>query len=119
MCRASILLAVLVPLSHSHCDKVIKMLSIFISWSTDFIAKKPNTILTAKLILNKETDNPSALLDIDAESKIARITFWGSGAFFAEIIDAHTGENIFSQHGIAKQNISPENWFDLFFSKIR
>lgn len=53
--------------------------------------------LEATLTRNDDSTNPSARLDIDTDSLLARITFWDSGDVDLEVIKIESEETVYAE----------------------
>jgi len=75
------------------------MLDTFIDWARQVAGKLLEQGIAARVTESQASDNPSARLDVDAPTSVARITCWESGDYDAEIIDMETEQMLFSDHG--------------------
>ena len=64
------------------------------------------------------SDNPSARLDIDMPTTVARITCWQSGDYDAEVIDLETERTLYSTHGILQEGQFLSEQFAPFFEVL-
>ncbi|TBR40597.1 hypothetical protein EYV96_10710 [Dyella terrae] len=64
------------------------------------------------------SSNPSAYVDIDAPNVVARITFWNSGDYHAEVLSKGTGDNIYASLGHFESNVSLDDEFAEFFESL-
>lgn len=75
------------------------MLDKFIFWVNQIQDLSFGADIQFQLTESEYSSNPSARLDIDTPSMIARVTCWNSGDYNAEIIDIETERTIFSFNG--------------------
>ena len=94
------------------------MLNKFIEWANKFAAESSERGVVAKITESEMSDNPSARLDIDTPTKVARITFWESGDYFAEILNNKTGQSMFLSRGSFDINLDFSNEFVGFFERL-
>lgn len=86
------------------------MLSSFLAWARQVQANRGLKKIEVLLTEGPKSDNPSARLDIDTPTSVARITCWESGDYDAEVIDIETERTIYSSHGVldARQAIAQQ-----------
>ena len=94
------------------------MLNKFIEWANKFAAESSGRCFVAQITESEMSNNPSARLDIDTPTKVARITFWESGDYFAEILNNKTGQSMFLSHGSFDINLDFSNEFVGFFEGL-
>jgi len=75
------------------------MLDLFILWARQISRRPVGQDIEMRLTVSEPSANPSARLDIDAPTMVARVTCWESGDYDAEVIDVMTEETLFSSHG--------------------
>lgn len=94
------------------------MLSSFISWARQVEISPVGVEVGARVTESEMSDNPSARLDIDTPTIVARITCWESGDYDAEAIDLETERTLYSSHGTFQmgQNLFEE--FRAFFEAV-
>lgn len=88
------------------------MITSFIRWAKDFQESPAGRRVKAQVMENPTSDNPSARLDIDTPSAVARITCWESGDYDAEILDIYTEKTLYWEQGV----IEGENVFSEAFA---
>ncbi len=76
------------------------MLNFFLEWALQMQADKVSKIVEARVTEGLSSDNPSARLDIDTPTSVARITCWESGDYYAEVIDLKTERTLHCSHGV-------------------
>lgn len=94
------------------------MLNTFFYWAQETIASLPAGI-EARLTPGVESGNTAARVDFDTASHVGRITCWDSGHFYAEILEAASGENLLDQHGNADSAADLNQLFLIFLEKLR
>lgn len=94
------------------------MLKQFIAWTEKIKINNINNEFSVFIKESELSNNPSARIDIDTPTKIARITVWASGSYEAEIIDIETELTIFSDSGIAEENFNYSSQFAHFLEKL-
>lgn len=75
------------------------MLRGFLDWAREALFKSKPQSIEARITESEASGSPSARLDVDTPAAVARITFWESGDYVAEVIDLETGRTLFSDHG--------------------
>jgi hypothetical protein len=76
------------------------MLNLFLEWARQIQANHGLESVEAHVVEGAACDNPSARLDIDTPTLVARITCWESGDYDAEVLDIETEQTIYSSHGV-------------------
>jgi hypothetical protein len=94
------------------------MLNLFVDWFTKVEKNKPAYLDKWTLTLGGDSDNPGGYIDIDTKNAIARITFWQSGNFYAEIISIATESTVYQNHDRLQSNDVLEEKLELFFKKL-
>lgn len=94
------------------------MLNAFIDWANQFENTTIGKYSTAKVTASEMSDNPSVRLDIDTPTSVARITFWESGDYDAEVIHIETERTIYSIHGNIQFELDFSNRFADFFKSL-
>jgi hypothetical protein len=92
------------------------MLISFLAWAKKIVAQELEIFkkdMSAEITESAPSDNPSVRLDIDTQDVVARLTFWHSGDYNAEVIHFHTERMIYSSVGKIKEG---ENLPDVFSS---
>ncbi len=74
------------------------------------------TFSFSKLIT--DTDKPSQYVDIDTQTKMARVSLWETGECDFEIIKNETGENIFWENRIIKSTDELAAFLHYGFSRL-
>jgi hypothetical protein len=75
------------------------MLSLFIDWAKRAVAKSQELGWQAWVTENEKTGNTSVRLDVDTPTAVARVTFWESGDFHAEVLDLATEKTVYAYFG--------------------
>jgi hypothetical protein len=78
----------------------------FISWAESIVANKTPEFLEASVTISEPSGNRSARLDIDTKNEVARITFWESGDYCAEILDVESESNTYIENGLLRSGES-------------
>ncbi|WP_137940523.1 hypothetical protein [Chitinivorax sp. B] len=94
------------------------MLNKFIDWATQIASKPIGNDVVAQVTESEMSDNPSARLDIDTPTTVARITCWKSGDYDAEVIHIETERTLFSSHGNLQQGLEFSDQFADFFKSL-
>ena len=94
------------------------MLNKFVDWANEIASRSAEKGFVAQVTESEMSDNPSARLDIDTPTKIARITCWESGDYDAEVIRIETERTIFSSHGNLQQEFDFLGKFSDFFKSL-
>ncbi|MDT4329986.1 immunity protein TriTu family protein [Methylomonas sp. MED-D] len=94
------------------------MLDTFIGWAKQITDKALGNDVEARVTESEMSHNPSARLDIDTPTMVARITYWESGDFDAEIIELETERTIFSSHGSLHEGRAFSEQFADFFESL-
>ena len=94
------------------------MLNLFVGWARQVEVSQIGKIAEAHLTESMMSDNPSARLDIDTPTAVARVTCWDSGNYDAEVIDLETERTLYSSNGTLQsgQNLSVQ--FTAFFEAL-
>lgn len=79
------------------------MLNSFLEWARQVEARQGAKGLDSRVTEGSSSDNPSARLDIDTPTTVARITCWESGDYDAEVIDIETERTLYSSHGVFQE----------------
>ena len=95
--------------------KAESMLNTFIDWARQVADKPLGKGVEARVTESQVSDNPSARLDVDTPTTVARITCWESGDYDAEVIDMETEQTLFSSHGHLRGGNSFSEQFASFF----
>ena len=74
------------------------MLNTFYYWAQEAIPGLPAGV-EAHLTPGSVSGNTAARIDFDTPVRMGRITCWDSGNFYAEILDAQSGQNLLDHHG--------------------
>lgn len=82
------------------------MLNSFLEWARQVGASHGARGVESRVTEGPSSDNPSARLDIDAPTTVARITCWESGNYDAEVIDLETERTLYSSHGVFQEDRS-------------
>jgi hypothetical protein len=90
------------------------MLTSFVGWASQLQPEQITKGAQLRIIESEDSDNPSARLDIDTPTAVARITFWESGNYFAEVIDLNSENIQYSNHG----HLSDSRLFDVSFASF-
>ena len=94
------------------------MLERFFAWANRVAGERVGKDFSAQVFESKMSDNPSARLDIDTSTAVARATFWSSGEYDAEVISVETGLTIFSAHGNVQNESQFSDAFADFFRSL-
>lgn len=81
------------------------MLNSFLEWARQ-VGASHGARGESRVTQGPSSDNPSARLDIDAPTTVARITCWESGDYDAEVIDLETERTLYSSHGVFQEDRS-------------
>ena len=73
------------------------MLNAFIDWASEKRDELARNGFKTTLVVSDESSNPSARLDIDSETAVARITAWNSGDVDLEVINIEDETTIYSK----------------------
>jgi hypothetical protein len=94
------------------------MLSSFVIWARQVEASPIGVKVETRVTESGMSDNPSARLDIDTPTTVARITCWKSGDYDTEVIDLETERTLYSSHGTLQggQNLFEE--FSALFEAV-
>ncbi|GAA4347543.1 hypothetical protein GCM10023165_32490 [Variovorax defluvii] len=95
------------------------MLDTFITWAQRVQSHTAGPSLKIQLTGNEEPENPSARLDFDSPFAIARITFWNSGDYDAEVSARETGRTIYSGFGLIDEGRDLSHLFAPVFRALR
>jgi len=87
------------------------VLKSFIKWAEEL--NLPRNFLLATEVKN----NSSAILDIESDIYLARITCWDSGDFHAEILEIKIEKNVYNKFGSFRVESVSSDLFD-FFEKL-
>ena len=82
------------------------MVEQFLAWAASLIRSQQAGIVDATVTVSAPSGNPSARLDFDTQTIVARITVWESGNFQAEAIDVATEQVVFEQSGVSSKESS-------------
>lgn len=93
------------------------MLNTFYLWAKDIMSALPPGV-QAELTVGPTSDNPSARIDFDAPARLGRITCWDSGDFYAEIIDAASGDGVLEERGEYASAIGLTLFLQVFLPKL-
>ncbi|WP_090324596.1 hypothetical protein [Duganella sp. CF517] len=74
------------------------MLNTFHYWAQEVIPGLPAGV-EAYFTPGSASANAAARIDFDSPIRMGRITCWDSGDFYAEIVDAESGQNLLDHHG--------------------
>lgn len=91
------------------------MLNEFIDWTRSIAAGLATEAMDAYVTVNEISNNPSARLDLDTSTSVARITCWESGDYDAEVIDLESEQQIYAHRGTLKVGESLLYQFRDFF----
>lgn len=94
------------------------MLDLFLEWARKFQADLSSKAVKASVFEAPCSDNPSARIDIDTPTAVARITCWKSGDYDAEIIDIETERALYSTHGVFKAGRAIEEQVSPFLKAL-
>ncbi|NDP59175.1 MAG: hypothetical protein GZ090_07450 [Oxalobacteraceae bacterium] len=94
------------------------MLNDFIDWAKSVVAKPCGEFITVRLTVGSNSANPSARLDVDTPFSVARITYWDSNDFEAEVIDLDSEKQIYSQYGKFRPEAQLSTQFQPFFDVL-
>ncbi|WFU66680.1 immunity protein TriTu family protein [Bradyrhizobium brasilense] len=94
------------------------MLNNFIDWAQQIADRPLGNGVKARVTESEVSDNPSARLDIDAPTTVARITCWGNGDYNTEVIDLETEQTLFSNHGTLQEGKPFSEQFAAFFKSL-
>ena len=90
---------------------------IVFQWLKDWFEKNDQMLsernITFSFSLLTETDNPAQYVDIDTESRMARVTLWETGGCDFQILENVTGKTVFWENG----NIESEKDLTTFLNK--
>lgn len=75
------------------------MLHSFTDWANQVPERFIGSNVDVWVTEGEKSENPSARLDIDTPTAVARITYWESGDYDAEIIDLESEHTVFSERG--------------------
>jgi hypothetical protein len=78
------------------------MLGSFLDWAHQIQASENPMVIDARVTEGANSSNRSARLDIDTDTKVARITCWESGDYDAEVLDLGTERTLYSAHGVLR-----------------
>ncbi|GAA4345877.1 hypothetical protein GCM10023165_30310 [Variovorax defluvii] len=95
------------------------MLDTFIAWAQRIQAQTAGPSLKIQLTENDEPENRSARLNFDAPFAIARITFWNSGDYDAEVSARETGRVTYSGFGLIDEGRDLSHLFAPVFRALR
>ncbi|MFC4311214.1 hypothetical protein ACFPN2_19100 [Steroidobacter flavus] len=90
----------------------------FVNWANGLAAVTNQTTLEVTVTLCEPTPHPSARADIDTPGKVARITFWASRSYHAEILASDSGEVLYSKYGSAEADESLTAVFRPFLEQL-
>jgi hypothetical protein len=94
------------------------MLNNFIVWARQVADMRLGKDVDAQVAESEMSDNPSARLDIDTPTAVARITCWESGDYVAEVVDLETERTLFSAHGNLREEEAFSDQFVDFFKSL-
>ena len=94
------------------------MLNVFIEWASSVAASQSGDTIEAHVTISRESDNPSARLDFDTPTAVARITFWESGRYDAEIIDIDSEQQMYASSGVLHTQEALPQLFSTFFDVL-
>jgi hypothetical protein len=94
------------------------MLSTFVGWARQLASRSLGIGIEVRVTKSDISDNPSARVDIDTPTTVARITCWESSDYDAEVIDIDTEQTIFSVHGRMQRKGALSKQFVAFFKAI-
>lgn len=87
------------------------MLQLFLAWA--------QSIPNAQVTVAEPSTTPSARVDLDSPEAVGRVTCWEAGDFHAEVLDAVSGETIYSHHGHLESSALPVEEFLPFMQAMR
>jgi hypothetical protein len=96
----------------------VVMLSSFISWARQVEASSIGVAVETRITESGASDNPSARLDIDTPTVVARVTCWKSGDYDTEVIDLETERTLYSSHGILQRGQNLFEEFSAYFEAV-
>ena len=94
------------------------MLNDFINWAKSVAASQFRVAIEMRVTVGNASDNPSARLDVDTPSAVARITCWESGDYELEVIDIDSEKQIFAQGGKVETGALLSEQFRSFFEML-
>lgn len=94
------------------------MLNSFVGWARQIEGGQVAKSVEARVTESQMSDNPSARLDIDTPTTVARITCWQSGDYEAEVIDLETERTLYSTHGTLYEGQILSEQFAPFFKTL-
>ena len=92
-------------------------------WLTNYFESNARRLSQSKITFffwdsTTKTDNPAQVVDIDTETRMARVTLWESGDCNFEALEDVTGEMIFFEHQIIKSEKELMGFLDKTFAKL-
>lgn len=94
------------------------MLNYFIEWANSVTVGQFAEAMEARITLGEASNNRSARLDIDTPKAIARITYWESGDYDAEIIDLESEGQLYARRGMHQAGEPLSQQFRAFFEVL-
>lgn len=92
------------------------MLDELIIWLKKYVDLSSSEIISLQIKKSETSSNSSIRIDIDTNKEVARLTFWESGDYAAEIIELESDEVIFINHGNVQGASDFSSKFSDFFS---
>ena len=65
-----------------------------------------------------KTDNPAQYVDIDTETRMARVTLWKTGGCDFQILENETGKTVFWENDAVKSKETLANFLNKGFSQL-
>lgn len=93
------------------------MLMSFVEWAKRAQISQAEGV-EMQLTESVASDNPSARLDIDTPTSVARITCWETGDYDAEVIDLDTERTLYSTRGVFQNENAIEDQLLDFFTAV-
>lgn len=94
------------------------MQNVFVFWARQLASQSLGMGIEARVTESNMSDNPSARLDIDTPTSVARITCWESGDYDAEVIDVETEQLVHLAHGHIAGGQEFSELFAAFFKAL-
>ena len=94
------------------------MLNAFVDWANGKRDELTRNDFKVALVVSDESSNPSARLDVDSETAVARITAWNSGDIDLEVIDIEEEVTIYSKQLSLSGAVQFDSEFRDFFAAL-
>ncbi|WP_418127054.1 hypothetical protein [Variovorax sp. KK3] len=94
------------------------MLNAFLGWAKRVQSNCAGKSVRARISKREQAGNPSARIDLETPLALARITFWQSRDFVAEIVTRDTAETLYLKCGQLDQGQDPAAPFAPFIQAL-